>query len=207
MIAYLRGTLLEASDKACLLLTSGGVGYEVFLTTPALSRLPAKGEPLELFTHALLRVGAAGQESVFALFGFETLEERQVFETLLDAPKLGPRKALAVLSIFSPDELRQVVQAEDVAGLSRVPGLGKKTAQQVLFDLKFKLKAPVLAPRKGQAPAARAPLQDALAGLLNLGYAEDEVLPILARVFEAEPDLDTAQALREALKAIAKSRS
>lgn len=202
MIGYIRGTLLEQTEKSCLVLTAGGVGYELRLTLPALARLPAEGQEVSFHTELVVR------EDSQDLYGFETSEERRLFHVLLSIPNLGPKKGLAILSQFHPDDLRQIVLHEDIAALTRVSGIGKKTGQQILWELKYKLasaETPV-AGRK-QAATERSVLQDALAGLANLGYSEEEARPILQKIFEAEPDLDVAQLLREALKAIAKARA
>lgn len=202
MIGYVRGTILEQSEKSCLVLTSGGVGYVVHLPVPAMARLPAEGGEAAFFTELVVR------EDSQDLYGFETSEERQLFRVLLSIPNLGPKKSLAILSQFHPDDLRQIVIHEDIAALTRVSGIGKKTGQQVLWELKYKLAA-AGAPAVGRKAATpgRSVLQDALAGLANLGYSEEEARPILQKILDAEPDLDVSQVLREALKAIAKART
>ncbi len=202
MIGYIRGIILEQSEKSCLVLTSGGVGYEVHLPVPAMSRLPAEGGEVGFHTEQVVR------EDSQQLYGFETSEERRLFRLLLSIPSLGPKKSLAILSQFHPDDLRQIVIHEDITALTRVSGIGKKTGQQVLWELKYKLDT-AGAPAMGRNAAApgRSVLQDALAGLANLGYSEEEARPILQKILDAEPDLDVSQVLREALKAIAKARA
>ena len=206
MIAYVSGTVLEAGDKSCTLLTPGGVGYEIFAAGPALAGLPRSGEEAALYVQTVVR------EDAIELYGFATAEERRLFGVLLSIPKLGPKKAQAVLAAFPPDALRDIAAREDVAALATVSGIGKKSAQQILFDLKFKLKDEVFAPRaaqSGPAPAGQAgsEFRDALAGLAGLGYADEEVRPLLAEVFENEPEIDAASAIRLCLKQIAASRS
>jgi Holliday junction DNA helicase RuvA len=201
MIAYLDGTLLAAGERSCLVLTPGGVGYEVGLTVTALSRLPKPGEPVRLFVLTVVR------EDALELYGFETFPERQMFAQLLTVSKLGPKKALAILSIHTPDELRHAVANEDVAALSRVPGIGAKSALQMLLELKFKLKAETFpGPQTGLGGGARSVFRDALAGLTNLGYSEDEARAVLDGVLQQEPDLDVAEALRKTLKGLAARR-
>jgi len=202
MIGYIQGRLLEQSEKSCLVLTAGGVGYELCLTLPALDRLPAVGQEVAFFTEFVVR------EDSQDLYGFETFDERNLFRVLLTIPKLGPKRGLAILSQFHPDDLRQVVIHEDITALTRVSGIGKKTGQQILWELKYKLAA-TGAPATGRKDAApgRSVLQDALAGLTNLGYSEEEARPVLQKILDAEPDLDVSQLLRDALKAIAKARA
>jgi len=201
MIAYLTGTLLTPTDRGCILATPGGVGYEVALTTRGRASLPAKGEPLELVVRTIVR------EDAIELFGFATLEERAAFDTLLSISKLGPRTGLSILSIFSPEELRTLVLREDVDALTMVPGIGKKSAQRIFVELKYKLDMAGEAAVPADLPGGAANrFKDALAGLANLGYDEREVRPVLEEVFAAEPDLEVGSALRAALKRFAKAR-
>jgi Holliday junction DNA helicase RuvA len=196
MIAYLEGTVLRRDEESCVLLTTGGVGYQVFLTTDGLGRLPGAGETARLFVHTLVR------EDALTLYGFLSWEERQAFVTLLGAPKLGPRTALAMLGCYAPAELATCIAREDVAALTRVPGIGAKTAKRLLLDLKDKLvvHAPLVSGRTTPALSAAA---DCAAALVSLGYSRHEVDEVVRAVFEQEPDLDTGSAIRQALKRFA----
>lgn len=201
MIAYLSGTLLTPTDRGCILVTPGGVGYDVALTTRGRSALPAKGCEMELMVRTIVR------EDAIELFGFASLEERAAFDTLLSISKLGPRTGLAILSIFTPEELRTLVLREDVDALTMVPGIGKKSAQRIFVELKYKLDMAGEAAAPADLPGGAATrFKDALAGLTNLGYDEREVRPVLEEVFAEDPDLDVASALRAALKRFAKAR-
>lgn len=196
MIAYLEGTILRRDEESCVLLTAGGVGYQVQLTTGGLSSLGGGGEAVRLFIHTLVR------EDALTLYGFASWEERQAFVTLLAAPKLGPRTALAMLGCYDPAELAACIAREDVAALTRVPGIGAKTAKRLLLDLKDKLVAqPSLAPGR-VAPAVSA-ASDCAAALVSLGYGRHEVDEVVRTVFEKEPDLDAGSAIRQALKIFA----
>lgn len=197
MIAYLEGTILRRDEESCVLLTAGGVGYQVHLTTRGLSSLGGGGEEsVRLFIHTLVR------EDALVLYGFPAWEERQAFVTLLGAPKLGPRTALAMLGCYDPAELAGCIAREDVAALTRVPGIGAKTARRLLLDLKDKLVAqPSLAPGR-VAPKASA-ASDCAAALVSLGYGRHEVDDVVKTVFEKEPDLDAGSAIRQALKIFA----
>ena len=199
MIAYLEGRLLHRGEDFCVLLTPGGVGYEVFVSAPLLSRLPEKGEELQLFTSTIVR------EDALLLYGFVSWDERETFETLIGISKLGPKTALAMLSVFTPDDLRLVAVGDDPGSLTRVPGIGKKTAQHIFLELKYKLKARETGLPVGNAGAVSA-FRDTLNGLTNLGYAEEEVRPVLEELFKEEPDIDVAGALRLALKKMAANR-
>jgi len=127
MIAYLEGRLAEIWGNACLVVTQGGVGYEVALPAHTLAALPGRGEPLVLYTSLAVR------EDALELFGFATFEERQTFEVLVSISKVGARTALGILSIFRPDDLRRVVLEDDVLALTRVSGIGQKNRRACLF--------------------------------------------------------------------------
>jgi len=202
MIAYLRGTVVARSESSCVVLTPGGVGYEVGLTVHAAAGLPRQGE-VELFVQTIVR------EDALELYGFATWDERETFALLLSISKLGPKTALAMLSVFAPDDLRRVVLGDDFMPLVQVPGIGKKSAQRIFIELKYKLdpggvtSGPL--PGGPGGPAATV-LRDALAGLTNLGYDEAQARGVLDAVLGAEPDLDVAGALRAALRHISKAR-
>ena len=202
MIAYLEVLLAETWGTSCIVVTRGGVGYELDLPAHTMASLPGRGESVALYTSLVVR------EDAQQLFGFATFEERQVFEVLLTISKVGARTALAILSLYRPDDLRRIVLEEDVDALTRVSGIGKKTAQHVFLELKYKLKvedvpqAAVLAPNGRPGSVFR----DVLDGLSNLGYSEDECAPVVKNILLQEPDLDVTGALRAALKALARGR-
>lgn len=203
MIAVMVGQLVEMGERSVILLTAGGVGYELYLPSSSLARMPAKGGEVRLCTQQVVR------EDALELYGFETMEERRVFQVLTSIPNLGPRKALAILSRFRPDELRQVVMEGDLTAITSVSGIGKKSGQQILIELKFKLDDGRPLPAGVPAAAGRpgGVFHDALAGLKNLGYGEDEAATVLRKILEAEPDLDVAAALRTALKTMAQNKA
>ncbi|MDR2726868.1 MAG: Holliday junction branch migration protein RuvA [Deltaproteobacteria bacterium] len=198
MIACLEGRVVEITSQSCVLLTAGGTGYEIGLPAHTLAALPGKGAVL-LYTRLVVR------EDAQELFGFATWDERQTFLTLIDINRVGARTALAILSVYRPDDLRRLVLEEDATALARVPGIGKKTAQQIFLELKYKLKvdgAPGVQGTDGSRPGGV--LHDALTGLANLGYDEGEAHNVLKTVLHDEPDLDVSSALRAALKRLAK---
>ena len=147
------------------------------------------------------------REDAQELYGFESWDERVTFGVLTTISKVGARTALGILSVFRPDDLRRIVLDDDALALTRVSGIGKKTAQHVFLELKYKLDTEGL-PATASAPAGRPAgvYRDALDGLSGLGYAEDEAGPVLKAVLREEPDLDVSGALRAALKALAKGR-
>lgn len=202
MIAYIEGRLAEVMDDACLLITSGGVGYEVAMPGHFLSRLPNRGEQVFCYTVTVVR------EDALELYGFSTWDERLTFITLTSISRIGAKTALSILTVFRPDDLRELVAGDDVVALTRVPGIGKKTAQQLFLELKYKLKmadTAVLSPMtlSGGNSVAR----DGVAGLINLGYAEEEAARVVKSVLNDEPDLDVSGLLRAALKALGKGRA
>lgn len=195
MIAYVQGVILEKTDAACLVLCPGGVGYEVRMHATALAGLPPAGEEVALYASTVVR------EDALELYGFTTWDERNTFQTLLTISKVGPKLSLAILALFPPDELRGLVGGDDVDALKQVPGIGPKSAQRIFLELQYKIKAQAVA--KGPdlpTDAAASVFRDALAGLTNLGYSDDEARLAVEGALKAEPDLDVAGALRAALR-------
>ena len=194
MIAYVEGKRAEIAENACVVLTDGGLGYEIFLPAHVLAALPDKGTRVAFHTCLVTR------EDAQELYGFSTWEERNTFTVLTSISKVGAKTALAVLSLFRPDDLRRIVLEDDVSALTRVYGIGKKTAQHIFLELKYKLKTePRLTPRtSGERPGSV--YRDVLDGLVNLGYDEEEAGTVLRKILHAEPDLVVAGALRATLK-------
>jgi Holliday junction DNA helicase RuvA len=193
VIGSLRGTVLERSVTGEVILEVGGVGYRVLVPSGTAATLP--GQPAFLFTHTHVR------EDALVLYGFSTREARDTFEVLIGATGVGPKLALAICSVHPPAALRRVLAANDVDALTLVPGVGKRTAQRLLLELKARLEVPGLIPvEDGAEPPARAQVRDALAGL---GYGPDEVRDAVA----ALPDDGPVEALlREALRCLASTR-
>lgn len=202
MIGYVEGRLAEIMEDACLLVTSGGVGYEIAMPGHMLSQLPARGESLFCYTATVVR------EDALELYGFPSWDERQTFIVLTSISRIGAKTALSILSVYRPDDLRRLVLEEDVLSLTRVPGIGKKTAQQLFLELKYKLKADgvsALPPlTSGGGPSVQ---RDAVMGLTNLGYDEAEAIAAVKTALADEPDLDVSAALRAALKALGRGRA
>src|SRR5262245_56276171 len=133
MIAYLEGRLGQVFESGCLLITSGGVGYEVSLPTHTLAALPPVGGTICLYTITVVR------EDALELYGFNSWDERQTFLVLTSISKVGAKIATAILSHFRPDDLRRLVLEDDFMLLTQVSGIGKKTAQHIFLELKYKL--------------------------------------------------------------------
>ena len=202
MIGYIEGRVMARRDRWALVLTPGGVGYELELPDPVAASLPAQGGQVCLYVHTVVR------EDAFELFGFATLEDRETFRVLIGITKLGPKTALAILSRFTADDLARIVATGDMDALVRVPGIGKKSAQRIFIELTYKLEGKT-ATAGGLAPLAPVGgvLGDVVAGLTNLGYAEDDARRVGTAVLEDEPDLDVAGALRQALKRLASEKT
>ncbi|MBO4368767.1 MAG: Holliday junction branch migration protein RuvA [Desulfovibrio sp.] len=199
MISYLEGRLLDVSDNACVLVTTGGVGYSVGISAETRKALPEKGASYALYTSLIVR------EDALELFGFASREERETFELLISISKIGARTALAVLSVFRPEDLNKIVADGDALLLTQVPGIGKKTAQYVFLELKDKLKMLDTVSSIGTEGARNAELlRSVLDGLTGLGYNESETYPVVREILQKEPDLDVSAALRAALQALSK---
>lgn len=203
MLAFLRGILAECWNHSCLVITQTGTGYEIALPGHTFSSLPEKGNEVSFYTSLAVR------EDALELFGFETFEERQTFNILTGISKVGSRTALAILTAFRPSELRQAVLEDNIPALTRVPGIGPKTAQHIFLELKYKLASANIGKLSQPTPnqGASGVLADTLAALLNLGYSEEECAPHARAVLKAEPDLDVGSAIRLALKALAQRKS
>ena len=202
MIAYLQGTLLDANEDGCTVLTPSGVGYELFLTRPALQRLPQPGGETAFHVHAVYRDD--GPE----LYGFAERREKKSFSLLTSVSKLGPRTALAILSTFDPEKIGDIVAREDAKALTRVQGIGPKSAKRIVWELKDKLGHDLSTAGFAAAPSeARSreatPFSEALSGLVNLGYSEDEAAPVLKEILNQDPELMAEEAIRSGLKRLA----
>ena len=187
MIGRLSGKL-AGKNPPQVLVDVGGVAYELDVPMSTFYALPATGDAVTLFTHLSVK------EDSHTLYGFATLDERAAFRQLIRISGVGPRTALAVLSGLSVTELSQAVALQDAARLTRIPGIGKKTAERLLLELKGKLGA--LGAAAGTEKAG-----DVLNALLALGYSEKEAL---AATRELAPGLPLAEAIRAALKSLAK---
>ncbi len=197
MIGSLRGTVLERTPSGEVLVEVGGVGYRASVPTGTLVKL-LPGEPAFLFTHLHVR------EDAMVLFGFLTRDERDTFEALLVASGVGPKLALAILGVHSPNALRRALAQDDLDALVLVPGVGKRTAQRLLVDLKARLSMPDVDLGEHTGPlTGRAEVREALTGL---GYSADEVRDVLANL-EDDDDAPVEVMLRDALRQLRPSRA
>jgi Holliday junction DNA helicase RuvA len=192
MIGRISGVLLEKQPPQ-VIIEAAGLGYEVDVPMSTFYNLPAVGERVTLLTHFVVR------EDAQLLYGFLTQKERAAFRELIKISGVGPKLALSVLSGLNADELAQCVALQDAARLTKVPGIGKKTAERLLLELKGKL-ADAL-PQASGIQSSAGVANDALHALLALGYSDKEALPVLKQLPEG---LSLEESIRQALKAMAK---
>ena len=193
MIGRLTGQLADKSSPPQVLVDVAGVGYEVDVPMSSFFNLPAAGERVTLLTHFVVR------EDAQTLFGFLTADERATFRQLIRISGIGPRMALSLLSGLSVADLSQAVAAQDASRLVKVPGIGKKTAERLLLELKGKL-APELARPPGAGAAGDAH-GDILQALVALGYSDREAQ---AAIKPLPPDCAVSEGIKLALRALAR---
>jgi Holliday junction DNA helicase RuvA len=196
MIGLLRGTILGKQPPQ-LLLDVQGVGYELEAPMTTFYDLPGVGSEVTLFTHLAVR------EDAHILYGFFRERDRALFRSLLKVSGVGGKMALAILSGMTSDEFARCVEAGDVAALTRLPGVGKKTAERLIVEMRDRLESPGLAPVV--SPQAAAPLGadgEAVAALIALGSKPNEASRMVRAV--AEPGMETEAMIRKALQGAAR---
>ena len=192
MIGKLTGTLLEKNPPQ-ILLDCHGVGYEVDVPMSTFYNLPATGEEVALLTHFVVR------EDAQILYGFATAPEREAFRQLIKISGVGPRTALSVLSGMSVGDLAQAITAQDSGRIIKVPGIGKKTAERLLLELKGKLGADLNL--TGGGPAQSDVQSDIQQALMALGYSDKDAAAALKPL---PADVGVSEGIKLALKALAK---
>ncbi|OBX09312.1 Holliday junction branch migration protein RuvA [Gallibacterium genomosp. 3] len=202
MIGHLRGILLEKSPPE-ILLDVNGVGYELLLPMTSFYHLPEVNMETTLYTHLVVR------EDAHLLFGFYQKQDRTLFRELIKTNGVGPKLALAILSAMSVNEFSYAIEHEELSKLVKIPGVGKKTAERLLVELKGKFKQYrnqdfFIEQKVGTTTmeqslaAATSPADDAISALIALGYKPADAEKMVKRV--AQPDLNSEQLIREALK-------
>ena len=193
MIAHLRGRLIAKHPNQAVV-EAGGVGYDVTISVPTFSDLPAAGAEVALHVHTHVR------EDAIALFGFLRPEEKLLFEKLISVSGIGPKLAITILSGMPTPDMVSAIRGNDVARLTRIPGIGRKTAERMILELRDKLEHFVAAPA---APPISPVEEDVLSALVNLGYqraAAERSLAAAARKGAREFDV----LFRDALAALSK---
>jgi len=196
MIAHLRGRLLAKRPNQAIVET-GGVGYDVTISVPTFSDLPELGGEVALYIHTHVR------EEIIALYGFLRPAEKTLFEKLITVSGIGPKLAVTILSGMAADEMVNAIRGNDVARLTRIPGIGKKTAERMVLELRDKL--PVEKAGKISAmPSMSAVEEDVLSALVNLGYQRPAAEKALATVSKNGKSGPFDAMFREALAVLAK---
>jgi Holliday junction DNA helicase RuvA len=197
VIAEVRGSLTAKHGDLVTIMTAGGVGYEVTVPLGVLERLPRPGGEVRLHTMLVVR------EDSWALFGFDQLKERAVFQRLLVASGVGPRLALSLLSALGAERVVRAVQTEDLAVLCTVPGVGKKKAERMVLELKDRMRDLEVASE--QAAPAQSTVQ-AVTALVNLGYSSTEADAAVRAVVAGGTDADSGTLIRDALQRLTRGK-
>jgi len=176
MIAHLRGRLLAKHPNQAVVET-GGVGYEVNISVPTFSELPAAGSEVALHIHTHVR------EDLIALYGFLHPAEKQLFEKLITVSGIGPKLAITILSGMAANEMVGAIRSNDLTRLTKIPGIGKKTAERMVLELRDKLPS-TAGETAPAAPTMNAMEEDVLSALINLGYQRAAAEKALAGVLK-----------------------
>ena len=194
MIAHLRGKIVSKHPNQ-VIVEAGGVGYDVNITIPTFSALPAAGSEVTLHIHTHVR------EDQLALYGFLRAEEKRLFERLIGVSGIGPKLAVTILSGMAADAMVAALRDNDIARLTRIPGIGKKTAERMVLELRDKLEGLAAAP---VAPQASPLEEDVLSALVNLGYQRVAAERALERVARNGKGESFEKLFRETLAVLAK---
>jgi holliday junction DNA helicase RuvA len=195
MIAHLRGRLLAKHPNQAVVET-GGVGYDVTITIPTFSDLPGVGSEVALHIHTHVR------EDQIALYGFLRPAEKKLFERLITVSGIGPKLAITILSGMPADEMVGAIRGNDIVRLTRIPGIGKKTAERMVLELRDKLAPP--GAEIPAAPAMTAIEEDVLSALVNLGYQRPAAERALASIAKNGKEGTFEAMFRNTLAALAK---
>jgi Holliday junction DNA helicase RuvA len=199
VITFLEGTLVERLPSRAVI-SCGGVGYDVAIPLSTFDRLPLEGETCRILTRLIVR------EDAHLLFGFASREERALFDLLLLVSRVGPKLALAVLSGLSVPQIRQAIAFQDSAMLASVSGLGRKTAERIVVELKDKIEKGAVVTEGWSASKTRAGagvMEEAMAALMALGYSRPEAQEAIAQAVKetGKPPQSTEEAVRAVLTA------
>jgi Holliday junction DNA helicase RuvA len=194
MIAHLRGEILRKSPQE-VVVDVAGVGYRVLIPVSTFYRLGSEGEPVRLLVHTHVR------EDALSLFGFASRGEQALFERLIEVAGVGPRLAVNILSGIEAGELADALRASDVARLTRIPGVGKKTAERLVLELKDKMPKLAATPEAGE-PATGGVKEDLASTLVNLGYSRAEAEKGAERAVREDGGGPFEDLLRRALRVL-----
>lgn len=199
MIAFVRGELVDVEEDK-VIIDVGGIGYNVFVSASTFSKLPPEGREVKLYTYMNVK------EDLMQLYGFLTRDELQVFRLVIGVSGIGPKGGLGILSQLTPDDLRFAVASKDVKAISAAPGIGKKTAEKLILELKDKLSIEDVLnhPSEESDTVSGTSLHyevqsEAVQALVALGYGNTEALKAVKQV-EIEEDTSVEMVLKKALK-------
>lgn len=197
MISYIKGTLKRRAESY-IVIETGGIGYQIFVSPATLAKLPQTGEQIKIFTYFSVK------EDGVSLYGFASMEEQEMFHRLLMVSGVGPKGALGFLSQLTPQEMILAILSEDVKTLSKAPGVGRKTAQRVILELKdkFKTEEAIFLEEQPQNATASDAKKDtkfeAMDAMVALGYSRSEAAKVVNAV--AAEGMSTEDILKAALK-------
>lgn len=202
MYAYIKGILAEITEDA-IIVENQGIGYEIAVPGQVFDYLPSVGEEVKIYTYHYVR------EDAILLYGFLAKEDVRIFKMLIGVSGIGPKGALAILSVLSTDDLRFAILGDDAKAIAKAPGVGAKTAQRVIIELKDKLSLEDAFEQKLANQAQKAELNpavgvknEAILALTSLGYSQSEALKVLQGI-EISPDDQVEDVLKMALKQMA----
>ena len=202
MISYVKGSLTEKFEDS-VIVEAGGIGYRIFVPTSVLEHLPKTGETVKIYTYFSVR------EDAMSLYGFLSRQDLEMFRQLIGVNGVGPKSALGILSALSPDVLRLAVLSGDAKAISKAPGVGSKTAQRIILDLKDKVKAEDILdgytePISGQSEVSNVGSigKEAIEALTALGYSASEASGVVKKVTITE-SMTAEDVLKAALKHLA----
>lgn len=203
MYSYIKGELSEIVAENHIVVENGGIGYNIYIPGQVLSLLPGVGEEVKIYTYLCVR------EDAFILYGFLTRDDLNVFKLLIGVSGIGPKGALAILSVMSTDDLRFAVLSDDAKAIAKAPGVGNKTAQRLIIELKDKLSLEDAFEQKlshtqevVSGNGLKGIRNEAVEALVSLGYSSTEALKVL-RDIEITEDSSVEDILKLALKQMA----
>lgn len=199
MIAFVKGRIDDITEEN-VVIDVGGIGYNVKISTETAALLPGVGEEAKLYTYTCVR------EDMFSLYGFLTRDDLEIFKKLITVNGIGPKGGLAILSVMSADDLRFAIISGNSAAISKAPGIGKKTAERVILDLKDKIsledtlvRKETTKPHAGDTLADSHARNEAVEALIALGYSATDALHAVKNV-QADDDMDVETILKLSLK-------
>ncbi len=192
MIEYIKGTVTELTPASAVIETAGGVGYFLNISLGTFSALK-QGEQAQLYVYEAIR------EDAYVLYGFKERREREIFQLLISVSGVGPNTARMILSSLSPNEIEQVVATENISVLKAVKGIGAKTAQRIIVDLKDKIK-PATSTLVNSMPRVSEIYEEAVAALSMLGFPPQASQKVVQKLLQNTPGIQVEEVIKQALK-------